>query len=82
MDMLVYTPVEFNYLDTLAKTFIDPARQNQFIQENIFTNVPVRRIVIAMNKNSAFLDSTLKNHSGISNLISDKFEYSEELSQS
>ena len=36
MDMLAYTPVEFNYLETLAKTFIIPARQNQFVQENIF----------------------------------------------
>ena len=54
MDMLVYTPVEFNYLETLAKTFIIPARQNQFIQENIFNNAPVRRIAIAMNTNSAF----------------------------
>ena len=36
MDMLAYTPVELNYLETLAKTFIIPARQNQFIQENIF----------------------------------------------
>ena len=54
MDMLAYTPVEFNYLETLAKTFIIPARQNQFIQENIFNNDPVRRIAIAMNKNSAF----------------------------
>ena len=36
MDMLAYTPVEYNYLETLAKTFIIPARQNQFIQENIF----------------------------------------------
>ena len=26
MDMLAYTPVEFNYLETLAKTFIIPAR--------------------------------------------------------
>ena len=31
MDLLAYTPVEFNYLETLAKTFIIPARQNQFI---------------------------------------------------
>ena len=31
MDTLVYTLVEFNYLDTLAKTFIIPATQNQFI---------------------------------------------------
>ena len=36
MDMLAYAPVEYNYLETLAKTFIIPARQNQFIHENIF----------------------------------------------
>ena len=54
MDMLAYTTVEFNYLATLAKTFIIPARQNQFIQENTFNNAPVRRIAIAMNTNSAF----------------------------
>ena len=61
MDMLAYTPVEFNYLETLAKTFIIPARQNQFIQENIFNNAPVRRIAIAMNTNSAFIGSYNKN---------------------
>ena len=54
MDMLTYFPVEFNYLETLAKTFIIPARQNQFNQENIFNNAPVLRIAIAMNTNSAF----------------------------
>ena len=57
MDMLVYTPVEFNYLEFLAKTSIIPARQNQFIQENIFNNAPVRRIAIANNTNSAFTGS-------------------------
>ena len=31
MDMLAYAPVDYNYLETLAKTFIIPARQNQFI---------------------------------------------------
>ena len=61
MDMLAYTPVEFNYLETLAKTFIIPAIQNQFIQENIFNNAPVRRIAIAMNTNSAFTGSNTKN---------------------
>ena len=35
MDMLAYIPGEFNYLDTLAKTFIIAARQNQLNQENI-----------------------------------------------
>ena len=54
MDMRAYTPVEFNYLKTVAKTFIIPARHNQFLQENIFNNAPVRRIAIAMNTNSAF----------------------------
>ena len=57
MDMLAYAPVENNYLETLAKTFIIPARQNQFIQENIFNNAPIRRVGIAMNTNSAFAGS-------------------------
>ena len=54
MDMLAYTPVEFNCLETLAETFIIPAKQNQFIQEKFFNNASVRRIAIAMNTNSAF----------------------------
>ena len=29
---IAYAPVEYNYLETLAKTFIIPARQNQIIQ--------------------------------------------------
>ena len=57
LDMLAYTPVESNYLETLAKTFIIRARQNQFIQENIFNNAPVRRNAIAVNTNSAFTAS-------------------------
>ena len=61
MDMLAYTPVKYNYLETLAKTFIIPARQNQFIQEIIFNNSPIRRIAIAMNKNSAFTGSSTEN---------------------
>ena len=60
-DMLAYTPVEYNYLETLAKTIIIPARQNQFIQENIFNNAPIRRIAIAMNTNSAFTGSFTEN---------------------
>ena len=54
MDMLAYAPVEYNYLETLAKTFIIPARQNQFIKENFFNHAPIRRVAIAMNTNSAF----------------------------
>ena len=48
-------------METLAKTFIIPARQNQFIQEDIFNNAPIRRIAIAMNSNSAFTGSFAKN---------------------
>ena len=61
MDMLAYTPVELNYLKTLAKSFIIPARQNQFIQENIFNNGPVRPIAIARNTNSAFTEPYTEN---------------------
>ena len=61
MDMLAYAPVEYNYLETLAKTFIIPARQKQFIQENIFNNAPIRRVAIAMNTNSAFTGSFTEN---------------------
>ena len=42
MDMLDYNLVEFNYLQTLANTLINPARQNQFIQENILNKAPLR----------------------------------------
>ena len=37
LDIFEYTPVKVSYLQTLTKTFIIPARQNQFIPENIFT---------------------------------------------
>ena len=61
LDMLAYAPVEYNYVETLAKTFIIPARQNQFIQENIFNNAPIRRVAITMNTNSAFTGSFTEN---------------------
>ena len=59
MSQPVYAPVEYNYMETLSKTFIVPARQNQFIQENMFRNAPIRRI--AMNSNSAFTGSLAEN---------------------
>ena len=61
MDMLAYAPVEYIYLENLVKTFIIPARQNYFIQENIFNNAPIRRIAIAVNTNSAFTGSFTEN---------------------
>ena len=54
MDTLAKIPEEFNFLENPAKSFIIPARQNQFIQRNTFENAPVRRIAFAMNTNSAY----------------------------
>ena len=48
-------------METLAKTFIFPARQNHFIHENISNKAPVRRIAIAKNTNSAFIGSNTEN---------------------
>ena len=61
IDMFAYTPVEFKYLESLAKILIIPARRNQLIQENIFKNAPVRRIGIAVSTNSAFTGSYTEN---------------------
>ena len=61
MSQLAHAPVEYNYMETLAKTYIIPARQSQFLQENIFNNAPIRRIAIAMNSNSAFTGSFAEN---------------------
>ena len=58
MGMLAYAPVEYNFLETSAKTFILPAGQHQIIQENIFNNAPIRRVPIAMNTNSVFTGSS------------------------
>ena len=57
IDMLASTTVELKFLAFTPKTFIIPARQNQFIQENNFNKTPVRQIAIAMNTNSAFTGS-------------------------
>ena len=54
MDILSYTPVALNILETLAKTLIITDRQNQLFQENTLNNSPIRRFTIAMNTNSAF----------------------------
>ena len=53
--------MKFIYSKTHAKTSIIPARQNEFIQENIFNKAPVRLIVIARNTNTAFTGSYTEN---------------------
>ena len=48
-------------METIARTFIIPSRQNQFIQENVFNNAPIRRKAVAMSTNSAVAGSFLEN---------------------
>ena len=54
-------PAHYNYMETIARTFIIPSRQNQFIQEDVFNNAPIRRIAVAMNTNSAVAGSFYEN---------------------
>ena len=51
---LLREPAIFYYKEDFPKTFIIPAGQNQFIQEKIFSNKPIRMIDIAMNLNNEF----------------------------
>ena len=51
---LTHQPACYNFMETIARTFIIPSGQNQFIHENVFNNAPIRRIAIAVNTNSAF----------------------------
>ena len=44
-------------METIARTFNSPFRQNQFKQENILNNSPIRRIAVATNTNSAVAGS-------------------------
>ena len=54
-------PAQYNYIETIARTFIILSRQNQFIQENIFNYAPIRRVAVAMKKNSAVAGSFYEN---------------------
>ena len=54
-------PAHYIYMETIARTFLIPSRQNQFIQENVFNNAPIRRIAVAMNTNSAVAGTFYEN---------------------
>ena len=54
-------PAQYNYIETIARTFIIPAHQNQIKQESKFNNTPIRRIAVAMNTNSVVIGSFKKN---------------------
>ena len=49
-------------METIARTFIIPFCQNQFIKKSIFINSPIRRIAVAKNTKSAVTGSFHENH--------------------
>ena len=82
VDLLAHILVEFNCLETLAKTFINPPRQNQFIRENFSNNTPVRQIAITNEQKTLHsMELALKILSGINNLVPDQLEYTELINQ-
>ena len=76
MDMLAYAPVKNNYWETVPKIFIFTTRQNQFILENFFTMLKLIRLPLQWIQTVHSLDCALNIHSDVSNLMSDKSEYS------
>ena len=82
MDMFAFTPVEYNYMEILARIFIILSGQDQFNQENILNTAPIRRIAIAMKTNSTFTESFTENQFCYQHFGLRKLEYSEEVSQS
>ena len=58
---LAVEPARYNYFEQIPKTYIIPRGQNQFIQENVFNNGPIRSFGIVMNENSAFTGDKKEN---------------------
>ena len=44
-------------METIARSFITPSRQNQFNQEKVFNNAPSKKIAFAINTRSAVAES-------------------------
>ena len=62
-------PAHYNFIETIARGFINPSRQNQFIEENFLINAPKRRIAVVMNTNQAVAGFVHKNFLSINNFI-------------
>ena len=61
-------PAQHNYMETIARTFIIPSRQNQFIQEFNFKNASIGILAVAMKANSAVAGCFHKNPSSYQKL--------------
>ena len=70
--MPAYAPVEYNYLEILAKALLIAAKKTVFSKKKFFNNAPIRRIAVALNKKSAFTAAYTENLFWINNSIWDK----------
>ena len=76
MNMLVYNPVEYNYLETLAKTFIIPVKKIFLFRKHFWTFLQIVALPLQLLQTLHSLDRLLKIHSSINISILDKLEYS------
>ena len=81
MDMLACSPVGYNNLETLEKTFIIAARQTNSFRKTFSTKFPFVESRLQKTHTLPSLVLLLETNSGINNLISDNLEYSEGASQ-
>ena len=79
VNMLAYIPVKFEYLETLAKTFIIPVDKTSASKKKHFKQCSGSSNCYCNEYSRDSLDHLLKIFSGINNWSSDKLEYSEEV---
>ena len=74
MDMFAYTPVEFNYSETPARTIMIPLDKTSSSKETFSTVLKIVALQLRSKQTLSSLDCTLKINSGINKMISDKIE--------
>ena len=58
---LTKSPAMYRYNEVIAKTFLATSGQLSWRHEDVFTKEPIRRLVIAMNTNRAFVGNNREN---------------------
>ena len=58
---LLKNPAIYNYLDVVPKTFLTSAGVQSWRQEDVFAKEPVRRMIVAMSINEAYLGTNRTN---------------------
>ena len=58
---LLKTPAKYNYTEVLPRTFLATTFGQSWRQEDVFATELVRRIIVAMSKNTAYLGTNRTN---------------------